>query len=210
LAAQRYAYYWEKRVEIFGHKRAFQPFTLGGALKDDTAALELGVFQPTGQRDPTGRSILFIDPSRLDHKKYTRESMCRVFWYFLQTALEDLETQKKGIIILAYAHETTFWQLDRQLLTLIAQSLRGCLPVRLSCIHICEPPSFFSIIFPIVKFFITGRLQQRIRVHSGGDWQVQQELLKCGLDKSVLPTQIGGDVTLDLHKWLARRRKSGL
>jgi hypothetical protein len=76
--------------------------------------------------------------------------------------------------------------------------------------HICNPPAFFAMIFPIAKVFMGERLKQRLRVHAGSDEHVLGELEKFGMTKDMLPTDIGGNISVDHEGWLQERKACGL
>ena len=77
--------------------------------------------------------------------------------------------------------------------------------------HICNPPWFFGhIIFPIIKLIMPPAMRKRIRVHDGSQELVLESLKKFGLDRTVLPSDIGGDVLLDTDAWLQECKKKGL
>ncbi len=201
--------YWKKRVEIFGDK-AFSPISLKEGLADDQIAVERGVMTLLESKDPSGRSLVFWDPSHLDSSKYTTESMVRAFWYVLHAATDDVDAQQHGIIVIVDPQRAYMSQFDSTIGTLFMNSMSGVLPLRLSGIHICYPPYFVSLVLPIVKMFMPERMQKRIRFHSGSKEEVIRTLeRKFGLMPSMLPKEIGGDMTLDHKGWLARRRDEG-
>lgn len=210
LAALRLVKYWDKRVEIFGEDRAFLPLTLDGALKDDDVALSMAFIQSTEAKDEAGRRIVLGDPSKLDKSKYTRPSMVRAFWYVMHAALEDEMTQKRGIILMLFPHHAHVSQFDRKLVAMNAESMKGALPVRIGAFHICHPPAFFQIVFPVIKFLLGKRLRQRIKVHSGSEEHVLERLAHFGLPKESVPSDLGGTVVLDQKTWLVNRKQSGL
>ena len=195
---------------VFGEERAFEPLTVNEALRDDDITLTKGFINFTGQVDPTGRSILFGDPSQQDPTAYEAKSMCRAFWYVLHAMLEDEETQKKGIVGIVWPHHVSLKQLDKKLMKLNTDSLRNCIPVRVSALHICHPPRIFSVIFPVLKFFMGEVIKKRIRVHSGSEEKVLKYLEEVGLTKDRVPSQLGGDVPIDMKKWIQERREAGL
>jgi CRAL/TRIO domain len=210
LAAKRLIRYWNKRLEVFGPDRAFLPLTLTQALVDDESALEIGFARLVeGTIDPIGRGVMFVDPSKQDKTKYSRESMVRAMWYMIHAALEVESTQRYGLVTLAFPRNAKFSQSDRHLDNMIIDSLKGYLPVRLSAIHICHPPSFLRIIFPIIKMFLGERLRKRVRVHGGSIPYVLNLLADFGLSKEMLPVEIGGDKVLDQEKWLQLRKEGG-
>lgn len=237
MAARRYVKYWEQRLHVFGPEKAFLPLTLDGALKDDEVALTIGFMNYTGQFDPSGRAVPFADPSKQDKTKYTPKSMCRSLWYLLHTCLQNTDTQKKGVIVCIFPRNVRLGQLDRKLMKLNSDSLKACIPVRVSCLHICHPPKIFQMIFPIVKckrrfllsssiaclkfcfflifssasfvVFLGERLQKRVKIHSGSEEQVLTELEKYGLTKDMVASPIGGNAEVDMAKYIAECRKAG-
>lgn len=210
LAAKRLIKYWEKRLEIFGPDRAFLPLTQAQALKDDSVALGMDFSRlVVGSEDSIGRGVIFIDPSKVDHSKYTRESMVRSVWYMIHAALEKESTQRFGIVAISFPKNAKFSQFDRHLDAMITDSLKGYLPLRLSAIHICHPPAFLLIIFPIIKIFLGERLRKRVRVHGGSVEHVLDRLATFGLTKDKLPSDIGGDIVLDKKAWLESRMAKG-
>jgi len=210
LAAKRLIRYWNKRLEVFGPDRAFLPLTLTQALVDEEETLKIGFARLVeGTLDPIGRGVLFVDPSKLDKTKYSRESMVRAMWYTVHAALEVESTQRYGLVALSFTRNATFSQFDRELVKMIVESLKGYLPVRLSAIHICHPPSFLRLIFPIMKMLLGERLRKRVRVHGGSEHQVLNLLAGFGLLKEMLPVDIGGNKVLDQEKWLQARNAEG-
>lgn len=209
LAALRLTTYWKKRLQMFGPDRAFLPLTQDEALKNDAVALGMGYFQLNLPKDPSGHGIIFVDPSRQDKSKYERESMVRSMWYVMHAALEDEETQKKGLVVIAYPKKVKLSQVDRALTKMNMDSLKGCLPIRIGVFHVCHPPGFFQLVFPVFKMFLGERLRKRFRVHGGSDNHVLETLAGFGLTKDHLPSEIGGNIVLDHTDWLVDRKAGG-
>jgi len=233
LAVARYMYYWKLRVEIFGREKAFQPLTLSQALSDDTVALEMGFARLLpGIQDPQGRAILYLDPSLQDKTRYNYMSMCRAAWYVLHAALFErpshssssstekegeselsaaaIAAQRYGVVILNDPSRAKFEQFDRRLARQVVTSLQGALPIRLAAIHLCNPPTFFAMILRLIYLFMKERTRKRTIIHPGSTAKVRRALAAYGLDKSKLPTQLGGEVVLDHLQWLQERRSRGL
>jgi hypothetical protein len=210
LAALRYAKYWDKRVEMFGPKKAFLPLTLSQALKDDAVALSYGFISLTGTKDASGRAIVFLEPAKQDKTKYPRESMCRALWYVAHAALEDEMTQRRGIVILVYPYRAKISQMDRKLIKMHVDSIKSCLPLRLSGIHLCHPPTFLLLVLPVFKLFMGKRMRNRLQVHSGSKDKVLEHIQMFGLLKESIPQELGGNAKLDYPAWLEQRRAAGL
>lgn len=218
LAARRYASYWKKRVAIFGTERAFLPLTFsggGGGAMDDAGiqqAFDMGVMTLLeGVYDPSGRAIVYFDPSLYDKTKYTVETIIPAFWYVLHAALETPSAQQKGVVFVGDPGRAKLSQFDRAVGKELIASLKGALPVRLAAFHLVHPPSFAKIVLPIMKLFMSERMKKRIVVHSGKEDKVLQDLRdKYGWTKDMLPTTIGGTYQVDHSQWAAKRSSSNL
>mmetsp|Transcript_879 Transcript_879/g.1336 ORF Transcript_879/g.1336 Transcript_879/m.1336 type:complete len:287 (-) Transcript_879:304-1164(-) len=210
-AARRIIKYWCKRVEIFGNTKAFLPMTLDGALRDDTASLNISIMRDTHCKDDGGRAILFYDPSRLPKKdKYDAFSMTRALWYTLHCCIEDEEVQRKGCVIIGHPKHAE--KPDFTLEKLQVDCLRGCIPIRIGAIHLCHPPWFFELIWPVMRLIIGSLLRKRVKVHSGDDNELLTKLeIEYGISPETVPTDMaGGKLKLDHVSWLEDRRKAGL
>lgn len=205
LAAARLCSYWTRRISLFGPDKAFSPLTQQEGLKDEHIVLGMGFMQLLPDKDPIGKSVFFVDPSKQDSTKYGRDQMIKAAWYLLLAGLENEEAQKKGIVFISYPRHTKASQFDRVAVQAIVSSIRSILPVRVAAFHICHPPFFFAMIFPIVKIFLGARLRKRVLVHSGGDAKVLKQMEHYGLSNYHLPTELGGDIKLDVNKWLTDR-----
>lgn len=66
--------YWQARQEVFGGKFVL-PMTLGGALRDDLAALEATTYFVLPQADESGRPLLFSVPHSRGGKGLSTQSL---------------------------------------------------------------------------------------------------------------------------------------
>jgi hypothetical protein len=183
-------------VSLFGPKKAFRPLTIAEAVKgDDDLSKHLSApstkcLEVTGI-DSTGRSIVVFHVSKMDTISLSREDKCRLLWYVFHKVLADNEvSQKKGIVLMSNPTHAKLYQFDREFMKMCIESLRGCLPVRLSVIHVCRPPIFLPIIFPIIQVLLGARLRQRVHFHRGN---VVQSLDHYGVPKTAIPHELGGD-----------------
>jgi hypothetical protein len=102
-----------------------------------------------------------------------------------------------GVVIVVFPHHAKISTIDRKLIKINIDSLSGCLPIRVGGFHICHPPWFFGkIVYPIMKVVMPTRMSKRIRVHVGSEEKVLENLKQFGLEKNVLPSDIGGDIVL--------------
>jgi len=198
-AAQRFLKYWEKRLELFGNAESLH------VSKIDRGCLEMGYFRVMVPNDGS-RPFVFVDPSQLDRSRYTIPEMTKAVWYMLHTLfLETTLVPTKGLIMVGYLYNVTLSHVDRDLVKSVLGSIQGCLPVRMSAFHICNPPTIFRVIFPIISVFMQPRLRRRVLVHSS---DVAEQLTgEYSFKKEHLPTDIGGDLVLDAAKWTKERER---
>jgi CRAL/TRIO domain len=127
-------------------------------MEDDLRALEIGTIQVIRCRKTNEsadeRDILYLDPSNMDPTQYTRESGCRAFWYFLHSLLEDEQVQKWGLVALGYCEKFAMKNRDPGYSRLCFSCFQGCLPIRLSVVHICHSIPLFRLVARITLVFI--------------------------------------------------------
>ena len=202
------ANYWNRRIELFGSK-AFAPFSIAESKEKDAHEFSMGFLRLIPDTDGTGRCNIFIDPSVLDDTEYNAESMVRAAWYTLHAALEYESTQRKGIVFLVYLRNTYVRHFDRSLVTLLANSIRGILPVRVSAIHIFHAPYLFEVLFDVVSLLLGERLTKRMKMYSGEDEAIHDQLEDFGILPSRLPVELCGRLELDQDRWIAERESAG-
>jgi len=203
------ANYWERRIELFGSK-AFTPITVASIKEmDGERELALAFMKILPDTDGTGRVNIFVDPSLLEGHRYTDEAMVRAAWYTLHTALEIESTQQKGIVFIVYLKDTCVRHFDRSLVQLLANSIRGVLPVRVSAIHMFHAPKVFEVMFDVVSLLLGDRLTKRLKMYSGEDTIIHNQLSEFGILSNHLPKELGGVLELDQNKWIAERENDG-
>lgn len=188
--------YWDKRIEIFGIKKAILPRTLDEVLKDDHVAMSIGFIQITSKKDPDGRGIIFIDFSTEGTAKYERLSLVRTVWYVLHTALQDIDNQKQGIVFV-FKCGNSLRQWDIRASNMLAESFKSCLPLRVGALHVCHPPGHITFLLKLSKIFLGKKLRERIHVHAGSNEDVLEKMSKYGIGTESLPPVWGGDLFLN-------------
>ena len=223
-AMKRYARYWEKRVELFGPLRAYQPITIESLyVHNDHRPLELGSMQileqpksydttlPIDTNTPDERNMLWFDPSKLDPTQYSRESGCRAMWYLFHALLEDVQVQQRGMICINYSAHFSMKNRDPLFTRMCISSLQGCLPIRISVFHGCHPPPLYRLAARIMLFILGDRLRKRVIPHSGTNEHVISILRnKYNVSENYIPTDMDGNLALNPMDWIQRRKEAGL
>mmetsp|Transcript_51421 Transcript_51421/g.76924 ORF Transcript_51421/g.76924 Transcript_51421/m.76924 type:complete len:186 (-) Transcript_51421:474-1031(-) len=183
---------------------------LEGSMGNDIDALLNGFVRLLPGKDESGRALIWVDASYLDSTKYTRESMIRALTYIEHAALEDETVQKKGVIFINYnGNNPKFSQFDKTLISMWADSMKGCMPVRVSAIYILQIPTLFSTLANLFKHLLGRRLSKRLLLLPGTNEKIVMSLSKRGIKRESLPIEIGGEVVLDQKKWIEERVQAG-
>lgn len=191
-------------------------------IADDLRPMELGAMQvirrpktttaagsTSSSRDE--RDLLYFDSGRLEPSQYTRESGVRAFWYFFHALLEDEQVQKKGLVCINYSGTFANRNRDPGFARLCISSLQGCIPIRLSVFHGCHLPPVYRLVAGVFMLLIGERMRKRVLPHCGSYAHVLKLLeQKYDIPASVIPTDMGGDLIMDIGSWLNGRREAGL
>ena len=126
-------------------------------------------------------------------------------------AQENVEMES-GLVIVAYLQDMTMWDYDHGLYDQFHFFERNCWPVKIVARHACYPSSYFV---KVIKLIINAMLDKhgrfRILMH---DVATESELLDVlssyGIEKYMLPTEMGGTVLLNQARWMASRRAAEL
>mmetsp|Transcript_27389 Transcript_27389/g.36368 ORF Transcript_27389/g.36368 Transcript_27389/m.36368 type:complete len:298 (-) Transcript_27389:101-994(-) len=205
LAAKRFANYWNKRIELFGEK-AFSPLTISDSLNNDKEALNTAFCKLLKAKDDVGRSIIYMDPALLDDSKYTRDSMLRVIWYVVHVALEEKETQQRGIIFVNNnGNNPEIRQFDRVLVGKIAHSLQHEIPIIIGALYILHIPRLLVVFMNVIKHVLGSGISKQMKVVGGSNQMILQKLDKHGMYKEDMPVDIGGDLKYDNESWVRQR-----
>lgn len=202
-AAQRYAKYWTKRVDVFGPEVAYKRLTLKSCLKDEDYKL-----WPSAHVMRVGGRVTRFTQTRVldDMEDYTYESLARVTWYQLHAVLDDEDVQKRGAVILIDFSNSRGSKKTREHHLKLLRSIDKSIPLRFSCAHLVFAPRWFSAVWSMVKWALSKHQTQRVRIHCGDYDKVMSRLKQFGITREELPKEMGGDLILDSDAWLKGRR----
>jgi hypothetical protein len=118
---------------------------------------------------------------------------------------EDVETQKKGVVLIQYCVGTPLS--SRGLIHKLGR-LVNCMPVRPVSIHACVGDSAVKAAATIAALLIGATNTVRFRVHSGSDQEVLYDLLTFGIPVHALPISPTGEVSTTQHTEFLQRRQN--
>ena len=196
--------YWREKVNIFGSEKAYRPLTLGDLGPNDLQVIEDGGLIALPEKDEKGRGLIFTDITKWNNERYV---MSRVAFYVAHTMLEDVEVQRRGIVIIrAYTSSFSIEHFDRKVNNRMIKTFNAALPVRLVGTHFIGNSMVARLILPFVLHTLGPEHRCRARIHLGSNENVLLDLRHYGITRSMIPARAGGSLDVDVPGWLEGRR----
>lgn len=130
----------------------------------------------------------------------------RAIWYFLNTTMNDVETQRKGVVAIMsnFGRRTRVHRLSR---VKKCERVRSGIPMKVVGIHYCYDNSFLKPFVQGVQLFLGKNMRTRFRAHFGDHDKIVFGLQTYGIPTRYYPILSNGDMSLEWHKdWLSVRR----
>jgi len=220
--------YWERKVDLFG-TNTFHKLTFLDLLMEDRVALEQGGIQLLPHVDAAGRILIFshrkLHDLRPEHPN-RRKSMQRLLWCAIHAAIDDEDMgegiQKAGAVGfllngLSNQDIILTTRSTMQLANCCFSDLMTALPIRLVALHHFQPEVFARYFllnatcttsYLRTGYFLlnatgtTSYLRTRLVLHHSSPEQTLQNLVEYGIDRSMIPEVLGGDLDFDYSEWL--------
>jgi len=162
LAAQRFAKFWETRLDLFGPDHAFQPLTQKAAILNDDdggETLRLGYVRTV----PHNPRLFVIDPARTV-KNYDIEAVARTVRYVMETGTFACPDNSRLGCVCIVDLCTIRW-FDRKLVTRLSNVIENCIPLRTTQVLLINPPSVMVKYFVnLLRLCMKPKLRNRIHV----------------------------------------------
>eukprot|EP00944_MAST-04C_sp_MAST-4C-sp1_P002224 g2224.t1 len=153
--------------------------------------------------DAEGRCAIYIRMKFMDPTTISPLAVLKTFHYSVMSRIlkDHPVCQKKGIYLIGDMGDAGFSNLDQRIPKAIMGAISKNFPVRLQGIYMVRPIWLINFLFPIIRLFLSEKLQKRIKV-IGND----PKLLKDhGILMSKLPEVLGGTNTaFDFHSTYKR------
>ncbi|CAJ1965311.1 unnamed protein product [Cylindrotheca closterium] len=196
-SAARMIKFFDTKMQLFGKEKLCKDITLDDLNSDDMALLKSGYLQLLPTRDRSGRVALMMFFSERKHK--VPENVARVVFYLIMTAVEDGETQQRGVTSLSYSD----WKFDLKKFDLgtlnVGAVLEKCLPVKTCSHHVCFSQPEFRFIVNTAVYFMHGAARARIKLHWGTHMEVLYELMAFGIPVDSVPVSTEGELKRKNH-----------
>ncbi len=128
-----------------------------------------------------------------------------------EVALRTASDPSKGAVVVVNTDQD-FKTVDRKLLKAIYE-LPSFFPFSFRAVHFINqecPWWFHKIAAPAVKLLMGKEGRQRWRYHFGSWNEVYSDLDSYGIERQMLPVDVGGCLDFDLGRWLVDQRENGL
>ncbi|KAL3924666.1 MAG: hypothetical protein SGILL_000903 [Bacillariaceae sp.] len=132
----------------------------------------------------------------------------RVIYFLLMCAVEDEETQKKGIVSVVYNVEPRTPVANDTRIYLNVYQLLPTLPIRMMGAHYCVQDSDLRRFMSSIRVAMSREVRLRSRVHHGSHQECIYTLMTFGVPRKCFPISDTGELLVEKHvEFLAMRRK---
>merc|ERR1711892_1206989 len=159
------------------------------------AELKRGKFTVLPCRDPNGATIALFNLSLHEPSEVTHQTVLQCVVFQLDVALEELETQRNGLVFVYNMSSSKYSNFDYELSQKMLNLLKGCYPARLKKVLIVTAPLWFKAPFKVLRLFVKEKLRDRVFTVSSGQLQLHVE-------SAALPKHLGGECEVQHNKWL--------
>ncbi|KAG4065964.1 hypothetical protein HA402_006682 [Bradysia odoriphaga] len=163
--------------------------------------LETGKFTILPGRDVSGAAIALFSANLHSPLAVTHKTTLQGVVYQLDIALQNVETQSKGLIFIYDMSSSKYSNFDYDLSQKILTLLKGGYPARLKKVLIVSSPLWFKAPFKILRLFVREKLRERV-------FTVSVPQLSLHVPRESLPIHLGGSLKINHSTWLAHCHKS--
>eukprot|EP00934_Nitzschia_sp_Nitz4_P009472 Nitzschia sp. Nitz4//scaffold66_size103028//94881//96508//NITZ4_004516-RA/size103028-processed-gene-0.17-mRNA-1//1//CDS//3329556404//9462//frame0 len=208
-AASRIVTFMEKKKKIFGAHTLGRSLTFEDLNKDDTETLRNAANCLLPTRDQAGR-LVFLTDSFIHPKGFvTSESLLRSYLYLMLSAVEDEDTQKRGVVfILWYLGELILGDFESD----VMEEFIFCalwIPVRIVSIHYCCDTSLVKrIVLRLFRAISAPQFRYKYQCHEGTSTENLYSLMSFGIPVDTIQLNSDGRLrmTNSQKKWITKQR----
>ncbi|XP_034124671.1 tyrosine-protein phosphatase non-receptor type 9 isoform X2 [Drosophila guanche] len=163
--------------------------------------LQTGKFTILPARTSSGAAIALFTANRHSPLSVGHTTTLQGIVYQLDSALQDTETQRAGLVFIYDMSGSKYSNFDYDLSQKILTLLKGGYPARLKKVLIVTAPLWFKAPFKILRLFVREKLRERV-------FTVSVPQLGLHVPRKALPLHLGGTLEIDHATWLLNCRQS--
>jgi len=159
--------------------------------------LAQGKFTVLPSKDPNGATLALFNLSVHDPSEVSHQTVLQCVVYQLDIALEEVETQRNGLVFIYNMSASKYSNFDYDLSQKMLTLLKGCYPARLKKVLIVTAPLWFKAPFKVLRLFVREKLRDRV-------FTVSLPQLLLHVDPSSLPVELGGTLNYNHQQWMLK------
>jgi len=207
-AALRIAKYLTLVLELFGEFALQRPIRMRDFSKIELREFRKGRYQFLPYRDRAGtrgRRILSVYPDE-EWEKISTGLRTKIWLYLTYVAGDDIETQKNGIVMLAW-FDTAWKHLSKRPVYSPQSSRVLSLCVRTTSVHICTPDTPLYRFRRSIMVMRLGKERSRVKIHVGKSVELMYTLQNFGIPVDYIPISFTGKVKEKyIKEWIRLRQ----
>ncbi|XP_029950082.1 tyrosine-protein phosphatase non-receptor type 9-like isoform X1 [Salarias fasciatus] len=154
-----------------------------------------GKFTVLPGRDAKGAALALFTARLHRPDITTHKAVLQAIIYQLDKAIENLQTQRDGLIFIYDMTNSSYGNFDYELCVKILNLLKGAFPARLKCVFIVSSPLWFRAPFAVLRLFVREKLRERVCT-------VKAHELASHIPTSSLPEHLGGTSQYSHVAWI--------
>lgn len=170
-AVRRLVHFVHEKWSWFGRHTLDRPLIFDDLSPDEQDYYQKGWYQILLQKDSSGRAVMLdthlqYSPPVYEHSDVA-DTIVRSIIYLLCSAVDnDEETQRKGIVMVAYFVGKFVGQFNNGLLQKLNSLLDWC-PVKYRGFHMCFNDPMLKAWMPLAMLLMGKEMRLRLRIHDG-------------------------------------------
>ncbi|XP_023344364.1 tyrosine-protein phosphatase non-receptor type 9 [Eurytemora carolleeae] len=157
--------------------------------------LAQGKFTILPSKDPNGATLALFNLFLHEPGQVSHQTVLQCVVYQLDIALEEIETQRNGLVFIYNMSNSKYSNFDYDLSQKMLTLLKGCYPARLKKVLIVTAPLWFKAPFKVLRLFVREKLRDRV-------FTVNLTQLLLHVEPSSLPSELGGSLNYSHQTWM--------
>lgn len=169
---------------------------------DLKAELDSEKFTILKKRDPNNSAIAVFtaklhtkSTKNNPHRKKSHRDTLQGIVYQLDSILEDIVTQRNGIVFIYNMSDSDYSNFDYDLCQKILNLLKGAYPAKLKKVLIVSPPLWFKAPFHLLRLIVREKLRDRVLL-------LRMDQITEHIPSDSLTSELGGSYEHDHQAWI--------